>query len=104
MSGFWAKSNHCTVVLQNIYLFQVKYPQFIQLRPHKDILEVTEVPLGVDLLSEGIRQVKLFQVDKIWKRSWMMHCWHNVEVIVVQNESFNIRHFVKWFSLNKIVY
>ena len=35
----------------------------------QDVLEVTQVPLGVDQLGEGVGQVKLLQIVKVCQDS-----------------------------------
>jgi len=86
--------------LPDLVLFQVELLQLAQLGLQKDVLEVTEVPLGVDLLSEGVSEVKLLKVHKVGKYSEVFHCGHHIQVIVVEDQPFHIVHFVEGFSLD----
>jgi len=52
------------------------------------------------LFSECISQVKFFKVFKIREYSWMAHGGDNVEIIVVQDQSPDIVHFVEGLSLD----
>ena len=78
----------------------MKFGQLLQLGTKEDVLQVCEIPLGVDLLCEGVGEMQLLKVDEIGEYPGMVESGDNVQVIVVQNQSLHVAHFVKSLSLN----
>ena len=90
------RAEHVEVVdAPDLVLLQMQLLQLGHVGRGEDVLEVTQVPLRVDGLGEGVGEVELLEVEKVGEDPRVVLRPADDEVVVVEDESPHVAHLVE---------
>jgi len=96
----WKVAKRVFVYRPNFVLFQMQFPQLVQICGKQNVFQILKIPFGVDNFSESVCKVQFFQRKKVGQQAGVVVPASDLDVVVVQDQPLDIFNLVKCLSQN----